>query len=199
MRRLVSALVLVPLIATGCKDASSATEPIEIDLHRSGGSHSGFPSRTTLSGDEEVPPRATIASGKATFRLSGDGETMRYTLRVEDINNVVQAHIHVAAKGANGPVVQFLFGLVPANGGPAPERLAAGEFTAASFQGPLRGRPMSELVALMQSGGAYVNVHTNDGNAATIEGPGDFAGGEIRGQLGDRDRHGGHDGDEDDD
>jgi hypothetical protein len=29
----------------------------------------------------------------------------------------------------------------------------------------------------------YVNVHTNDGVAPTNTGPGDFPGGEVRGQL----------------
>src|SRR5207249_402096 len=33
------------------------------------------------------------------------------------------------------------------------------------------------------SGNAYVNVHTNDGMAPPNSGPGDFPGGEIRGQL----------------
>jgi hypothetical protein len=35
----------------------------------------------------------------------------------------------------------------------------------------------------MRNGWAYVNVHTNDGIAPTNTGPGDFPGGEIRGQL----------------
>jgi hypothetical protein len=35
----------------------------------------------------------------------------------------------------------------------------------------------------MESGGAYVNIHTNDGVAPTNTGPGDFPGGEIRGQI----------------
>jgi hypothetical protein len=38
------------------------------------------------------------------------------------------------------------------------------------------------LIALIQSGNAYVNVHTSDGSANP--GPGNFPGGEIRGQVG---------------
>jgi hypothetical protein len=38
----------------------------------------------------------------------------------------------------------------------------------------------------MRSGNAYVNVHTNDGVAPTNSGPGDFPGGEVRGQFKDR-------------
>ena len=61
--------------------------------------------------------------------------------------------------------------------------LASGTFTAANLVGPLAGHPLSELISAMRSGGAYVNVHTNDGVAPTNTGPGDFPGGEIRGQL----------------
>jgi len=35
----------------------------------------------------------------------------------------------------------------------------------------------------MRAGNTYVNVHTNDGVAPTNTGPGDFPGGEIRGQI----------------
>jgi hypothetical protein len=44
------------------------------------------------------------------------------------------------------------------------------------------------LVDLLTSGNAYVNVHTNDGIAPTNTGPGDFPGGEMRGQV----EHRGH-------
>jgi hypothetical protein len=62
--------------------------------------------------------------------------------------------------------------------------LAEGTFTAANLVGPLAGHPLSDLLAAIQSGNAYVNVHTNDGQGAANTGPGDFPGGEIRGQLG---------------
>ena len=39
------------------------------------------------------------------------------------------------------------------------------------------------MLEAMRAGLAYVNVHTNDGDATPNEGPGDFPGGEIRGQL----------------
>jgi hypothetical protein len=35
----------------------------------------------------------------------------------------------------------------------------------------------------MRTGNAYVNVHTNDGVGAVNTGPGDFPGGEIRGNF----------------
>ena len=42
---------------------------------------------------------------------------------------------------------------------------------------------LADVLAKIKAHGTYVNVHTNDGNATPNEGPGDFPGGEIRGQL----------------
>ncbi|PYV08229.1 MAG: hypothetical protein DMG07_26405 [Acidobacteria bacterium] len=61
--------------------------------------------------------------------------------------------------------------------------LAEGTITAADLVGPLTGNPLSELITAMEDGNAYVNAHTNDGVAPTNTGPGDFPGGEIRGQI----------------
>ncbi|HET6372256.1 MAG TPA: hypothetical protein VFG76_03050, partial [Candidatus Polarisedimenticolia bacterium] len=45
------------------------------------------------------------------------------------------------------------------------------------------GQSLSVLLTAMRTGGAYVNVHTNDGVGEVNTGPGDFPGGEIRGQI----------------
>jgi len=140
-----------------------------------------------LSGAEEVPVRVTGAEGEATFKLNKDGTELKFRLEVEDINNVVQAHIHLGAPGVNGPVVAFLYGPVAPGGGPVDGRLAKGTLTAANLVGPLAGHPFSELVDAIRAGNAYVNVHTDDGVAPTNTGPGDFPGGEIRGQVGTED------------
>src|SRR5829696_6057205 len=42
---------------------------------------------------------------------------------------------------------------------------------------------LADVIGRLQNGGAYVNVHTNDGVAPTNTGPGDFPGGEIRGNT----------------
>jgi hypothetical protein len=96
---------------------------------------------------------------------------------------VVQSHIHIGAAGTNGPISVFLYGPVPAGGGRVNGVLAQGTITAADFIGPLAGLTMADLIAAMQAGNAYVNVHTNDGVAPTNTGPGDFPGGEVRGQI----------------
>ena len=135
-----------------------------------------------LSGDSEVPQRDTLAQGQAVFQLSDDGTSLTYRLNVANINNVVASHIHIGAPDVAGPVVVFLFGAVPAGGGRTDGVLATGTITEANFVGPLAGHPFSDLLDAIESGNAYVNVHTNDGVAPTNTGAGDFPGGEIRGQ-----------------
>jgi hypothetical protein len=136
-----------------------------------------------LSGDEEVPAVATLAQGQAIFHLSKDGTELHYKLIVANIDNVVASHIHVGPAGVNGPVVAFLAGPFPAGGGRTDGVLAEGTITGANLVGPLAGQPLSALIAAMEAGNAYVNVHTNDGAGLTNTGPGDFPGGEIRGQI----------------
>ena len=139
--------------------------------------------RAHLSGDQEVPIRDTNAQGQATFKLSKDGSELSYRLIVANIDNVVASHIHIGPQGANGPVVAFLFGSVPPAGGRSDGVLAEGTITSANLVGPLAGQELSVLVEAMTTGGTYVNVHTNDGVVPTNTGPGDFPGGEVRGQI----------------
>lgn len=148
--------------------------------------------RTKLSGDEEVPPVGVVidtrAKGKADFKLSKDGTELRYKLNVSKIDNVFMAHIHMAPLGVNGPIVVWLFPSTTPTPGPQGAgrfdgKIAEGTITAANLVGPLAGQPLSALLDAIEAGNAYVNVHTNDGVAPTNTGPGDFPGGEIRGQL----------------
>jgi CHRD domain len=57
-----------------------------------------------LSGDQEVPAWDTPATGVAKFKLREDGTALLFKINVEDITNVVAAHIHCGAPGVNGPV-----------------------------------------------------------------------------------------------
>jgi hypothetical protein len=138
---------------------------------------------THLTGGEEVPARDTRAQGQAVFRLSADGTELHFRLIVANILNVTSAHIHLGPAGENGAVVAFLFGPAPAGGGRTSGVLATGTITADDLTGPLAGQPLSALVEQMAAGGAYVNVHTDDGESPADTGPGDFPGGEVRGQI----------------
>jgi len=79
--------------------------------------------------------------------------------------------------------VAFLYGPAAPGGGRSDGVLAEGTITAANLVGPLAGHPLSDLIAAMEAGNAYVNVHTNDGVAPPNTGPGDIPGGEVRGQI----------------
>lgn len=135
------------------------------------------------SGDEEVPTRDTRARATAIFHVGDDGTSIDYKLIVANIENVVASHIHLGAAGVNGPVVVFLFGPVSPAGGRVQGVLAEGTITSASLTGPMAGQTLADLIAAIQAGNTYVNVHTNDGVDPINTGPGDFPGGEVRGQI----------------
>jgi len=111
-----------------------------------------------LSGDNEVPPVDTDASGRVVLALEGD--TLYYRLMASDIVSVTQAHIHDGPPGVNGPVLHWLYDPsgVNAPGGPLP---VSGSFTVTQ-----------EVADDLMAGNLYVNVHTSANT-----------GGEIRGQL----------------
>lgn len=168
-RRLLIALAAVALSLTAFVGATAAA-PVQMFV-------------TPLNGSEETPPNDTQARGVAIFQLSADGSTMTYRLIASNIDNVVAAHIHIGPLGCICPVGVGLFPGAAPGGGRQNGVLSTGSFTAANFVGPLAGDTMADLVAEINAGNAYVNVHTNDGVAPTNTGPGDFPGGEIRGQI----------------
>jgi len=142
-----------------------------------------------LSGGEEVPANASKGRGVAIFQLSPDGTELDYRITASNINNVHMAHIHgPAAAGSNTGVVVWLFpsttpGAGPLGSGRHDGVLATGTIRAANLVGAFAGQPLSVLVDAIESGQAYVNVHTNDGMGEVQTGIGDLQFGEIRGQL----------------
>jgi hypothetical protein len=120
-----------------------------------------------LSGDEEVPPVDTQATGVATFKLREDG--LAFKVNVANIDNVILAHIHCAAEGVNGPIGVTLFhgGPVTVNG-----TLVSGVITAPDPGNACGWADLDAVVAALEGGDTYVNVHTTA-----------HPGGEIRGQV----------------
>ena len=134
----------------------------------------------TLTGTEEVPPVPTTATGTADLTISG--AQISYTINVVDLQNAVVAHIHIEAPGVNGPVRLNLCG----TGDPVPPCVSGTGVLATGANGTMVGTPaitFDSLVSAMRTGGAYVNVHTDNGVAPPNTGPGDMATGEIRGQI----------------
>ncbi len=200
----------------GCAtDQPAPTQVEEISVPVFAAHGGGSPVRrlaTRLSGKEEVftpatpggpTPADSRARGKATFRISRDGGTVHFTHRASRISNIIMSHIHCGPAGANGPIRMWLSPVIgptgaPRPGGAGPHRgvISSGSFSPVGIVCPASavGRDMPLLDA-MRAGLTYVNVHTNDGVAPTNTGPGDFPGGEIRGQL---DDHKSHDVDDED-
>jgi CHRD domain-containing protein len=128
-----------------------------------------------LSGAEEVPPVNTQATGRVTFELNAQRTSMTYYAFVNNINNVMMGHIHAGAPGQNGAIAVWLYPAAPPpvlRPGITTDVLATGTITAANLTGPLQGHPFTDLINLLDSGGAYANFHTQQ-----------FGGGEIRGQI----------------
>ena len=167
MRRATHLLVVVTL-ALGLAAPSALAQPTTF--------------RAVLSGADEVPVRDTQARGVAKFKVSADGTEIHYRLIVANIENVFAAHIHCGAPGVIGPVGVTLFMGTPASG-PVNGVLATGTITAPDAMNGCGWADLDAVVAAIGSGNTYVNVHTNDGVDPIDTGPGDFPGGEIRGQV----------------
>lgn len=129
---------------------------------------------TGLSGEDSGS--GSDAHGNAVFMFAEDGSAMKYKLVVNGLDNVLMAHIHVAdTPGGNGPPVLWLYpnasppSLIEGtfNGLLASRTVTSGDLTGAAGIGSL-----SELMAAIEQGRAYVNVHTTA-----------FPGGEIRGTI----------------
>ena len=81
------------------------------------------------------------------------------------------AHIHSGKQGENGPpIVPIYKSDTPS--GQMSGILAKGNITADTFQGPMAGKQISDLITAMQNGETYVNIHTQQNPD-----------GEIRGQI----------------
>jgi hypothetical protein len=111
--------------------------------------------------------------GVATFKLRDDGTALQFKLNVANIDNVFAAHIHCGAVGVNGPVGVTLFMGSPA-GGVVNGTLAQGTSTAPDASNACGWVDLAAVLAAMDSGDTYVNVHTNHGVAPPNTGPGDF-------------------------
>jgi CHRD domain len=198
MRRL-ALTVLAGLLVTACSGSTPAGPASA--MAGGSGSTADKPSTdvprnwvTHLVGDNEVPARDTPAQGQVKYQLSADGTELSWQLISSNINNVFMAHIHYVPPPAdplttNGGIVLWLYGTPPSGNPPGPGTgpqdgvLSEGVAHASDLTGALAGHPLSDLIAAMDAGRTYTNVHTNDGVDGTNTGPGDFPGGEIRGQI----------------
>ena len=115
--------------------------------------HAALADALKLSGDQEVPPVKTAATGAGSIMVATDG-SVSGSVTTTGLTGTA-AHVHTGAVGMNGPVIIPL--TKTADGVwsvPAGAKLGADQLTA------------------YRAGGLYVNVHTEANK-----------GGEIRTQL----------------
>lgn len=108
--------------------------------------------RVSLSGAEEVPPVKTSGSGSGSFRLAEDG-ALTGSVTTKDVPGTA-AHVHLGARGRNGPVIVPL------------------EKKGDTYSVPEGRKLGSAQIKAFKAGELYVNVHTRK-----------HRGGEVRGQI----------------
>jgi hypothetical protein len=106
-----------------------------------------------LTGDQEVPPVATAATGAGTLSIAKD-KTVKGSITTTGIQGTA-AHIHLAAPGKNGPPIITL--------------VKSGDNV---WTVPDDAKLSDDQYKSFQSGDLYVNVHSDA-----------HKGGEIRTQL----------------
>ena len=155
-----------------------------------------------LNGYQENQSVSTAGFGSFRMKVNRDEDSVDYTLTYGGLESAVtMSHIHFSSRSVNGPIAVWLCDGDP-NAAPAPPPApastppvcppAAGGTVHGTFRpndllatgrglGPGTGvgneREWDELIAAIKVGHTYANVHT-----AT------FGGGEIRGQISDRDQ-----------
>jgi CHRD domain len=124
-----------------------------------------------LSGANEVPARATAASGAMGFVVRGN--RVDYSVEVHGIGSITGAHLHTGAAGVNGPIRIALYPGPGSNFSTNPSAAFDGQLYEGSFEASdVTGVTYADLLAGMRAGTVYGNVHTTQ-----------YPGGEIRGQT----------------
>ena len=129
-----------------------------------------YPYDAPLSGENEVPPTQSTATGLAEFTPPVNG-SIKYRINITGISNATGAHIHSGQAGENGEVVADLLTSMKVND-VSYGMTIRGNISDSSLKGPMQGKTLEDLVAAMDSGQTYVNIHTAQ-----------HPDGEIRGQI----------------
>lgn len=123
-----------------------------------------------LSGQNEVPPVQSSATGLAEFTPPVN-DSIKYRINITGISGATGAHIHSGQAGENGEVVADLLTSMKVND-VSYGMTIRGNLSDSSLKGPMEGKTLEDLVAAMDSGETYVNIHTTQ-----------HPDGEIRGQI----------------
>jgi hypothetical protein len=150
---------------------------------------------TPVPANSRTLPVNAPGSGTAVLTVSEDHTQIAFVLTYTTVTNVAQAHIHVGGPDIAGPIILFLctnIGGAPAGAVGAqpcpqgPSVTVTGTLSAVDLiPRPTNNPPINtfaDAVTQVINGNTYTNVHTDDGVPPINTGPGDFPGGEIRGQ-----------------
>ena len=129
-----------------------------------------------LTGFQQVP--SLLSTGTGTFSATLGASSLTFTLKYSNLSgSPIGAHIHFAQRGVNGAIFVFFCG---GGGKPACPAGTSGTLTGTIIGADVVGVPaqgvtagsFADLVRILRSGDAYVNVHTVN-----------FPAGEIRAQI----------------
>lgn len=149
------AVLMITIITTGLSDLVFAQGESKFMIN--------------LTGSEEVPPVQTNTTGMAeisAFDIASD--SISYAINVPSIQGATAGHTHLGKQGENGPIVVTFFRY----GSPMNEVKETGTITEDMLEGPMKGKPLSELALAGANGSLYINIHTEQ-----------YPDGEIRGQI----------------
>jgi hypothetical protein len=124
-----------------------------------------------LSGENEVPPVESSATGKAEFTPPVN-DTIKYRINITGIFAATGAHMYSGQAGENGEVIADLMTDTTKNNDVSYGMTIRGNLSDSSLKGPMEGKTLEDLVAEMDSGQTYVNILTTQ-----------HPDGEIRGQI----------------
>jgi hypothetical protein len=145
-----------------------------------------------LNGYQEPPSISTTGTGSFHIKFNRDN-TADYVLSYRDVETAVsQAHIHLGQRSVNGGISVFLCRTPPQAGPPSPAQnppvcppmsgtvsgtVGPNDLIGPNSQGMEPITAWNEFKAAVKVGHTYANVHSSR-----------FPGGEIRGQINDRDQ-----------
>jgi hypothetical protein len=148
-----------------------------------GGDSSRTTVRAPMNGYQEPPSISTTGNGRFVARIDDRNQLIEYELTYSDLEGgaALFAHIHLGQRSVNGGVSAFLCGGGDKPPCPSPGGTVTGVIDASDVIGPsgqgIEAGSFEELTRAMRVGHTYANVHTQR-----------WPGGEIRGQINDRDQ-----------
>lgn len=162
--------------ATETRNAPCPLVAAALALYLATPSHAATVFTASLTGEQEVPPVDTPATGAATLTLNDARDALAFDLSVIGIalTDFQGGHIHRAPAGENGPIVVGFQG--PINDLDGDTTITGGDagFTLSAVWDGIEGEAttLGDEVDALLAGGLYFNIHSTT-----------VPSGEVRGQI----------------